>query len=47
VCCLYECGREHAYETLTLARFDLGWLADSPGAVGRVQSREGLAEPER
>lgn len=26
ICCLYECGNEHPYETLTLARFDLGYL---------------------
>jgi sialidase-1 len=24
--CLYECGEEHAYETITFARFSLGWL---------------------
>jgi len=47
VCCLYEGGREHPYETLTLARFDLRWLAESSGAAGRVQRREVLAEPER
>lgn len=27
VCCLYERGDAHPYETLTLARFSLGWLA--------------------
>ncbi len=27
ICCLYERGDEHPYETLTLARFDLAWLA--------------------
>ncbi len=26
ICCLYERGAEHPYETLTLARFDLAWL---------------------
>jgi sialidase-1 len=26
ICCLYERGDEHPYETLTLARFDLEWL---------------------
>lgn len=26
LCCLYERGDDHAYETLTLARFDLTWL---------------------
>ena len=26
VCCLYERGEAHAYETLTLARFDPAWL---------------------
>jgi sialidase-1 len=26
ICCLYERGVQHAYETLTLARFDLAWL---------------------
>jgi len=24
--CLYECGKERPYETITLARFDLDWL---------------------
>ena len=27
--CLYECGQEHAYEHLRLARFDLDWLRQS------------------
>jgi len=27
VACLYERGEEHPYETITLARFDLEWLA--------------------
>lgn len=31
-CCLYERGERGPYETLTLARFDLDWLAD--GAAG-------------
>ena len=26
ICCLYECGVEHPYERLTLARFDIAWL---------------------
>lgn len=26
VCCLYERGEAHAYETITLARFSLAWL---------------------
>lgn len=26
--CLYERGDEHPYETITLARFDLGWLTE-------------------
>jgi len=24
--CLYECGRTHAYEKITFARFPLGWV---------------------
>ena len=32
ICCLYERGREHPYEGLTLARFNLKWLTD--GADG-------------
>ena len=28
ICCLYERGQEHPYETLTLARFSLEWLTD-------------------
>jgi len=26
ICCLYECGTDHPYERLNLARFDLAWL---------------------
>ena len=26
ICCLYECGADHPYGRLTLARFDLAWL---------------------
>ncbi len=26
--CLYECGKEKAYETITYAQFDLDWLTD-------------------
>ena len=28
--CLYECGTEHPYERLTLARFSLDWVRDTP-----------------
>ena len=28
ICCLYERGDDQPYETLTLARFNLSWLAD-------------------
>ena len=28
ICCLYERGEEHAYETVTLARFNIEWLTD-------------------
>ncbi len=28
ICCLYERGAEHPYESLTLARFNLGWLTN-------------------
>ena len=28
VLCLYERGGEHAYETITLARFTTDWLED-------------------
>jgi len=28
ICCLYERGVEHPYESLTLARFNLEWLTD-------------------
>ncbi len=27
--CLYECGEDHPYETITLARFDLEWVQTS------------------
>ena len=26
ICCLYEGGRQHAYETITFAKFSLNWL---------------------
>jgi hypothetical protein len=29
IACLYERGDKHAYETITLARFSLAWLADA------------------
>lgn len=28
VCCLYEAGKDTAYETITVARFNLEWLTD-------------------
>lgn len=28
ICCFYERGEKHAYETLTFAQFNLEWLAD-------------------
>ncbi len=28
ILCLYERGEKGAYETITLARFSLGWLTD-------------------
>lgn len=31
ICCLYECGTEHAYEKLVFARFDIDWLEDNKG----------------
>jgi sialidase-1 len=33
ILCLYEGGQTNFRETLTLARFDLGWLASSPGTA--------------
>jgi sialidase-1 len=33
ICCLYERGVQHAYETLTLARFDLDWLTNGADAL--------------
>ena len=31
--CLYERGEENAYETITLARFDLEWLTDGSDSI--------------
>ena len=31
ICCLYERGDSHPYETLTLARFSLPWLTEAAG----------------
>ena len=31
ICCLYERGDSHPYETLTLARFNLSWLTEAAG----------------
>ena len=28
ICCLYECGVNHRYETITFARFDLEWFTN-------------------
>jgi hypothetical protein len=28
ICCLYERGEAHPYETLTLARFTMAWLTE-------------------
>ena len=33
ICCLYERGEQHAYETITLARFGLDWLTDGKDQV--------------
>ncbi len=33
ICCLYERGEEHAYETITFARCDLAWLTDGQDAL--------------
>ncbi len=32
IACLYEAGRKSAYETITLARFTLGWLTEGQDA---------------
>jgi len=34
ICCLYECGVEHRYETITLARFGLEWLTNGEDRLG-------------
>lgn len=34
ICCLYERGSKHAYETITLARFRLDWLTGGADRVG-------------
>jgi len=33
ICCLYERGEENAYETITFAQFDLGWLTDGADKI--------------
>jgi sialidase-1 len=35
IACLYECGRQSAYETISFVRFDLAWLTD-----GKDKGRE-------
>ncbi len=35
ICCLYERGKKHPYETITLARFNLEWLTDGKDNVRR------------
>jgi sialidase-1 len=35
ICCLYERGEKHAYETITLARFGLKWLTDGKDHIQR------------
>ena len=39
VACLYERGDDHPYETITLARFDLEWLADAPEVARGLKGR--------
>ena len=39
VACLYERGDDHPYETITLARFDLEWLADEPEVARGLKGR--------
>ncbi len=33
ICCFYECGEKHRYETITLARFGVDWLTDGKDAI--------------
>ena len=33
ICCLYERGEQHPYETLTLARFDIDWLTNGADSL--------------
>ena len=33
--CLFECGKEHAYETITFAHFTLDWLTDGKDSLQR------------
>lgn len=35
ILCLYECGHDQFFETLTLARFDLAWLTEGEDRIGR------------
>jgi sialidase-1 len=32
VACLFECGKKTSYETITMARFPLSWLEETPAA---------------
>ena len=33
--CLFECGKKHAYETITFAHFTLDWLTDGKDTLQR------------
>jgi sialidase-1 len=33
--CLYECGKERPYETITFARFSMGWLTNDGSTAAR------------
>lgn len=33
ICCLYECGKNDPYETITFAQFDLKWLTDGKDRI--------------
>jgi sialidase-1 len=37
IACLYERGKEHPYETITFARFSLGWLTDGSDKPAKTE----------
>src|SRR5690606_34597322 len=43
--CLYERGKENAYETITLARFPIAWVQDNKQGARSLKTRLLFSKP--